>query len=82
MNNKEIKIITKIGTLVAREVGDQNYPTIGIYLDNGTEEILLSTLEVDQTNVEPLLRTFIYSDREFDEPTEEIRFGKEFYTKS
>lgn len=82
MNNKEIKVETKIGKLIAREAGEQNYPAINIYLNNGIEEILLSTLEVDQTNVEPLLRTFVYSDREFDESTEEVRFDKSFYAKS
>lgn len=82
MNNKEIKVTTKIGTLVAREVGDQNYPSIGIFFDNGVEEIMLSATEVDQSDKEGLLRAFIYADKEFDEPTEEVRFDKNFYTKS
>lgn len=81
MNNKEIKIETKIGMLIAEEIGDQNFPAIGIYLNNGVEKILLSTTEVDQTDKEALLRTFVYSDREFDKPTEEVRFDKRFYAK-
>lgn len=47
MNNKEITVRTKFGTLIAREVGDIDYPAIGIYLNNGLEEILLSITEVD-----------------------------------
>lgn len=82
MNNKEIKVETKIGMLIAEEIGDQNFPAIGIYLDNGVEKVLLSTTEVDQTDKEALLRTFVYSDREFGEPTEEVRFDKSFYAKS
>lgn len=79
---KELRIETKIGTLVAKEVGDQNFPAIGIFFDNGVEEILLSTTEVDQSDKEALLRSFLYTDKECDEPTEEVRFGKDFYTKS
>lgn len=84
---KEFRVETKIGTLVAKEVGDQNFPAIGIFFDNGVEEILLSTTEVDQSNIdqsnkEVLLRSFLYTDKECDEPTEEVRFGKDFYTKS
>mgnify|MGYP004501713349 CR=1 FL=1 len=75
---KELRVRTKIGMLVAEETGDQNFPAIGIYLDNGIEKILLSTIEVDQTDKEDLLRSFIYSDKEFDEPTEEVRFSKDF----
>ena len=78
MNNKEITVRTKIGTLIAREVGDIDYPAIGIYLNNGLEEILLSITEVDQTDKEALLRSFLYTNTEFDEPTEEIRFDKKF----
>ena len=79
---KELRIETKIGTLVAKEVGDQNFPAIGIFFDNGVEEVLLSTTEVDQSDKEALLRSFLYTDKECDEPTEEIQFGKDFYTKS
>lgn len=79
---KELRIETKIGTLVAREVGDENYPAIDIFFDNGIEEIMLSTTEVDQNDKEALLRAFIYADKEFDEPTEEVRFDKSFYAKS
>lgn len=87
---KEFRVKTKIGTLVAREAGDYDYPAIEILFDNGVEEILLSTTEVDQNNKEallksdkePLLRSFLYTDKECDEPTEEVRFGKDFYTKS
>ena len=82
MKTNEIRIETKIGTLVAREVGDQNYPSIGVFFDNGVEEIMLSATEVDQSDKEALLRAFIYADKEFDEPTEEVRFDKGFYTKS
>lgn len=82
MNNKEITIRTKIGTLIAREIGDIDYPAIGIYLNNGLEEILLSVTEVDQSDKETLLKAFVYADKEFDEPTEEVLFGKDFYTKS
>lgn len=79
---KELRVETKIGTLVAREVGDENYPAIDIFFDNGIEEIMLSTTEVDQNDKEALLRAFIYADKEFDEPTEEVRFDKSFYAKS
>ncbi len=79
---KEITVRTNIGTLIAREVGDINYPAIGIYLNNGLEEILLSITEVDQSDKEALLRSFIYSDKEFDEPTEEIRFDKKIYANA
>ena len=64
MNHKEITVRTKIGTLVARQVGDIDYPAIGIYLNNGVEEILLSTTEVDQSDKETLLRAFIYADKD------------------
>lgn len=84
---KELRVKTKIGTIIAKEVGDQNYPAIGIFFDNEVEEILLSITEVDQSNVdqsnkETLLRSFFYTNKEIDEPTEEVRFGKDFYTKS
>jgi len=79
---KELRVETKIGTLVAREVGDYDYPSIGIFFDNGIEEIMLSATEVDQSDKVALLRAFIYADKEFDEPTEEVQFGKEFYAKS
>lgn len=79
---KELRVETKIGTLVAREVGDENYPAIDIFFDNGIEEVMLSTTEVDQSDKEALLRAFIYADKEFDEPTEEVRFDKSFYAKS
>lgn len=82
MNHKEITVGTKIGTLVARKVGDIDYPAIGIFFDNGVEEILLSTTEVDQSDKEALLRSFLYTGKGFDEPTEEVRFGKDFYTKT
>lgn len=82
MKTNEIRIETKIGTLIAREVGDYDYPSIGIFFDNGIEEIMLSVTEVDQSSdKEALLRAFIYADKEFDEPTEEVRFDKSFYTK-
>lgn len=79
---EELRVKTKIGALVAREVGDQNYPAIGIFFDNGIEEIMLSTTEVDQSDKEALLRAFIYADKKFDKPTEEVLFDKEFYAKS
>lgn len=82
MNHEEIIVGTKIGTLVARKVGDIDYPAIGIYLNNGVEEILLSTTEVDQSDKETLLRAFIYADKKFDEPTEEVRFDKKNYVKT
>lgn len=70
MKTNEIRIETKIGTLVAREVGDYDYPSIGIFFDNGIEEIMLSATEVDQSDKVALLRAFIYANKEFDEPTE------------
>lgn len=82
MNNKEITVRTNIGTLIAREVGDIDYPAIGIYLNNGLEEKLLSVTEVDQSNKETLLRAFIYADKEFNEPTEEVQFDKKIYAKA
>lgn len=79
---KELRVKTKIGTIIAKEVGDQNYPAIGIFFDNEVEEILLSITEVDQSNKETLLRSFFYTDKESDEPTEKVLFDKEFYAKS
>lgn len=79
---KELRVETKIGTLIAREIGDKDFPAIGIYLDNSIEEVLLSITEVDQSNKEALLRSFLYTDKYFDEPTEEVRFDKSFYAKS
>ena len=84
---KELRVETKIGTIIAKEVGDQNYPAIGIFFDNEVEEILLSITEVDQSNVnqsnkETLLRSFVYTDKEIDEPTEEVQFDKKIYVKT
>ena len=71
IENEPIEIQTNIGTLVAREKGDDDYPSIGIYLrkENG-EEVLLNLVEQNEGS----LRTILYRDDSSDEPTEILSF--------
>lgn len=71
IENEPIEVQTDIGTLIARERGDEDYPSIGIYLrkENG-DEILLSFIEQN----EDILRTVLYRDGSSDEPTEILNF--------
>lgn len=71
IENEPIEVQTDIGTLIARERGDEDYPSIGIYLrkENG-DEILLSLIEQN----EDILRTVLYRDDSSDEPTEILNF--------
>ena len=71
IENEPIEVKTNIGTLIARERGDDDYPSIGIYLrkENG-DEVLLSFVEQDKDT----LRAILYRDSSSDEPTENLKF--------
>lgn len=60
---KEIEVKTNLGKLIATEVGDTDYPAIGIYLETKEGRILLNVTEVNQTDYDGnILETYIYDD--------------------
>ena len=63
MKEKEIKVKTNIGTLIAIEAGDIDYPAIQIYLETKKGRTLLNVTEVNQVDEdEDILETYIYED--------------------
>ena len=58
---KEIKVKTNIGTLVAVEGGDIDYPAIQVFLETAKGRTLLNVTEVNQIDNE-ILESYIYED--------------------
>lgn len=59
MQNKEIKVKTNIGTLVAVGGGDIDYPAVKVYLESKEGRTLLNITEVNQVDGD-ILETYIY----------------------
>jgi hypothetical protein len=61
--NKEIKVKTNMGNLIAVEGGDIDYPAIQVFLETKKGRTLLNVTEVNQVDEnENILETYIYED--------------------
>lgn len=69
-----MEIKTEIGTIKAQACFDsKNFPGINLSICRGSKRISLCTLEIDQTEVKPRLKIYVWSpDIKIDEPIFEL----------